>query len=99
MRQIKFSHDYPKLWGQKTATLVYVDVLDLENELSMEDINQLLEYDTKDCNGNYYELPIGDLIQLVFVGNKKIPFCTLRRYTKEKWEYYKGCIGEYFEVK
>ena len=37
-------------------------------------------------------------LQLVFRGNKMIPFCTIRRETKEKALYYRDKIGQEFEV-
>ena len=83
---IKFSHNYPKLWGQKSAFLLYVELV--ERERLHKD---LLEYDTRtgDLNEPYYKLPKGTLIQLVFLGDKGIPFCTLRRYVGAKYNYYK----------
>jgi len=53
MRQIKFSHKYPKLWNQTKARLIEV------NYLTDKDINDdLRKYDTfwsdNDKNG-YYE--------------------------------------------
>ncbi len=95
MATIKFSHDYPKLWGQNKAELIEVVIIS-QNEILDKD---LIEYDTKNSKGDYYQLPNDDLIQLVFVGNKRIPFCTLRRFTREKYNYYKNLIGELFEIK
>jgi len=92
--KISFSHNYPKLWGQNTARLIYVCVI---NRKSLPP--ELIEYDTKTEKGTHYELPNGKLIQLVFLGNKGIPFCTLRRFTETKLEYYKDLLGEVFEVK
>ena len=93
MKQIKFSSNYPKLWNQREARLLAVLVL------TQKDLNEdLIEYDTKNINGEYYKLPETDLIQLVFIGDKRIPFCTLRRWTEEKLIYYHDLIGEYFEV-
>jgi len=98
MNTIKFSHPYAKLWGQNTARLIWVEVFEPGEELGEMSIHDLLEYDTKIAPGEYYELPAGDLIQLVFIGSKRIPFCTLRRYTKEKYEYYKSKIDQDFIV-
>ncbi len=104
MNQIPFSHNYPKLWGQKTGKLVYVQLLDAKDVQKNKD---LLEYDTKyDSNlrglYEYYPLPkSGNLIQLVFIGDKGIPFCTLRpEYSKigNKLEYYQSRIGQDFEI-
>lgn len=89
--RIKFSSDYPKLWGQKTAELLQVRLL--------ADINpDLIEYDTKNSQGEYYQLPDTPIIQLIFVGDKNIPFCTLRRYYEAKWEYYTDAVGERFKI-
>lgn len=90
---IKFSHQYPKLWKQKKAKLVHIQVVDRAA------IHQdLLEYDTRQADGSYYQLPKGQLIHLVFFGNKGIPFCTIRRYTPEKYEYYERMLNESFDI-
>lgn len=44
---IRFSHNYPKLWGQKTATLIDVRTIEKEN-LS----RGLREYDAKISDGD-----------------------------------------------
>ena len=94
MNAIKFSHDYPKLHGQTSATLLAVLPLRIDRDTPRE----LLEYDTK-YDGGYFPLPTGDYIQLVFLGNLRIPFCTIRRaWPQSKVDYYKSKIGEQFEV-
>jgi len=104
--KINFSHDYPKLWKQKKAELLAVRVIDAQAVAINKD---LIEYDTKyilpdyspDFTGGvcYYPLPkTGKLIQLIFVGDKDIPFCTLRRYIPTKYDYYKKGIGKIFEI-
>jgi hypothetical protein len=85
MNKIKFSSDYPKLWGQKSAILLNVLLIE-KNEFPLD--KDLVEYDTKNCDGTYYPLPKNKYIQLVFLGNKRIPFCTIRRFTEEKYKYY-----------
>lgn len=93
MAKIKFSSDYPKLWGQKKAILFATKLVD-GNKLHPD----LIEYDTKNTNGKYYPLPKTMLIQLIFLGNKDIPFCTLRRYTHSKYKYYHDLIGQEFDI-
>ena len=94
MNAIKFSHDYPKLHGQTSAELLAVRPIRIDRNTPQE----LLEYDTK-YDGGYYKLATGDYIQLVFLGNLRIPFCTIRKaYPPSKVEYYKSKIGEQFEV-
>lgn len=93
MHVIKFSHIYPKLWGQDQAELIAIRLI------NRKDMHQdLIEYDTKTKLGTYYPLPPNDYIQLVFIGNKNIPFCTLRRMTQEKFDYYKQFIGQQFKI-
>lgn len=106
MYTIKFSHDYPKLHGQTSAELLAVRPIRIDRNTARE----LLEYDT-----TYYEhrtefnqtfavkrhfpLPTGDYIQLVFLGNLRIPFCTIRKaYPPSKVDYYNSAIGEVFGI-
>lgn len=97
MKEIKFSKEYPKLWNQTEATLIMVRILEAENIKCNRD---LIEYDTKDNKGEYYELPNkGRLLQLIFIGDRDIPFCTLRRSTPTKEAYYTNSIGHEFLIK
>lgn len=94
MTKIKFSKEYVKVWGQDKATLINLGTLYAES--LPED---LIEYDTKAKDGSYYPLPKkGRLLQLTFIGNKGIPFCTLRRYTPEKQMYYAKLCNKVFDV-
>lgn len=93
MKKIKFSKEYPKLWKQVMAKLIDVQNI-YEDAISLD----LKEYDTKAEDGSYYELPKGKLLQLTFIGEKRIPFCTIRRWTQEKEFYYSNSIGEMFEI-
>ncbi len=97
--RIKFSHNYPKFWNQTEAELLAMKIIDAEDVQKNED---LLKYDTcwyEDGQHGQYELPEkGKLIQLIFLGNKNIPFCTLRRYTEQKHRYYLAQIEKIFKV-
>lgn len=109
---IKFDHEYPKLWGQKKAKLLAVD-LKHRKDLS----NDLVEYDTShkidlasallppswrgkgvtlNLNSSHHKPPDGLLIHLTFLGDKGIPFCTLRSYQCQKFIHYQGMIGREF---
>ncbi len=47
----------------------------------------------------YYELPkYGKVLQLIFIGNYDIPFCTLRSDKPGKLNYYNKQIGREFEI-
>jgi len=92
MSDIRFSHNYPKLWGQTTAQLIAVRLLS-----SKQFNSDLIEYDTK-FEGGYYPLTEGDYLQLIFWGNKAIPFCTIRPYTPQKKQYYMDSINKIFNI-
>jgi len=52
-----------------------------------------------DLDVGYYHLPNkGQLIQLTFIGNKNIPFCTLRRFTPAKLRYYTDMLYRIFTI-
>lgn len=94
MSVIKFSHAYPKLHGQTSAELLAVRPIRIDKNTPKE----LLEYDTKyDCG--YYKLAPGGYIQLIFLGNLRIPFCTIRKnYPPQKGDYYCGKVGDVFTI-
>ena len=99
IHRIKFSHDYPKLHGQITAELLAVRPIRIDRNTPQV----LLDYDTTyhDENGYtcHFPLPTGDYIQLVFLGNLRIPFCTIRKaWPPQKVDYYKALIGRHFEI-
>ena len=94
MAGIKFSHNYPKLHGQTSAKLIAVLPIRIDKNTPRE----LIEYDTK-FDGGYFPLKTGNYIQLIFVGNLHIPFCTIRSsYPPSKCDYYNGKIGEDFKI-
>lgn len=98
VNKIKFSHDYPKLHGQIAAQLLKVETHD-KSELNKD----FIEYDTRYSSG-YYELPTGKLIILVFLGDKLIPFTTVRPWKpayggmQDKETFYRSKIGQLFEI-
>ena len=99
MKSIGFSHHYPKIHGQTTAKFLCV------LPLAGRDISEeLLEYDTTfvedGAKGRFPLKRSGKYIQLVFIGDKRIPFCTIRpAWPPDKVEYYESAIGEVFEIR
>jgi len=96
MLKIKFSHEYPKSHQQKLATLLRVE---LKHRMDLSD--ELVNYDTVYLDGDavgYYRLPNGLVLVLYFIGDKGIPFTTIRRATGKKQTYYQSKIGQVFEV-
>ena len=92
--QIRFSHNYPKLWRQKKAELLAVRVV------KPEQFNYALcEYDMKTGDGTYYPIDTSKPhLQLIFLGDHLIPFCTLRPWTPQKAQYYNGLKGSTFDI-
>lgn len=93
--EISFSGDYLKLHGQEEAILVYVGHKIISDKTPID----FIEYDTKRIDGTYYNPKSGFYILLVFLGNKNIPFTTIRPWDKIKEEYYKSLVGKRFEIK
>lgn len=99
MNAIKFSKEYVKLHGQKTARLlaVYPQTID-------ESCVDLLDYDTVAVDGSRYELKNGRYLLLVFLGDKHIPFTTIRtdkpamNGMKSKRDFYTEKIGQDFAI-
>lgn len=93
--KIKFSHQYTK-FGENyppfEATLIQTFITNYDN-LS----KAFLDYDTTHTEGQY-AVPKTSLILLIFHIPGGMCFTTLRRFTQQKWEYYKGMVGELFQV-
>lgn len=106
MKKIRFSHDYKKFEGlihtkdplSDNMKVLLLNVL----KINYKDLSgEMIKYDAE-YKGEYgmkmYELPKGDLILLIFQTNYGKIFTTIRRYTKEKWDYYKKSEGEIFKL-
>ena len=102
--QIKFSHSYPKLHGQKSAQLLSIELCE-RSDLS----ERFVEYDTvyeieqvvgvrSEPATEHYPLPNGRYMVLLFKGDHRIPFTTIRRYTDEKYRYYNSSLGKIFDI-
>lgn len=100
MNTIKFSKEYNKLHGQVSAELLAVKRIKIDTNLDSD----LLDYDTTAIDGSRYNLRNGKYIQLIFLGNKGIPFCTIRsdkpalNGQKAKYDYYSEKVGTQFEI-
>ena len=99
MYEIKFNHYYPKLYEQTSAELISVRELSFPEDIQAP----LVSYDTSfyDELGRFcfFPLEIGNYIQLIFLGNYHIPFCTLRKDDEEgKLDFYRECIGKKFKI-
>ena len=101
MTEIKFSKEYCKLHHQTSAELLAVRRLDINAD---NPFTELLDYDTLATDGTRYEIKKGHWLQLVFLGDKGIPFCTIRsdrpayNGMKSKYDYYNEKVGERFVI-
>jgi hypothetical protein len=102
MPTIFFSHRYPKLLDRHNNVVESAKLIGLFR-VKLEDLHpSFLFYDTD--NGKY-ELPKkGDFLMLLFLKpfethvTEQNLFTTLRRYTPEKYEYYRKVVGFDFEI-
>lgn len=91
--KIVFDYELCKLWGQTSAVLVAVRRIWLENVPAV-----FVEYDCRMATGELYRLEGGECLQLVFVGNYGIPFCTVRRNEEGKELFYKSLLNRQFDI-
>lgn len=88
MEQIKFNRNYKKLHNQNKAKLIRV------GEIQGKDLcKEFVEYDTD----NKYPIELNQFyLILYFIGNKLIPFTTLRKLNDNNLHYYNhiGCDYE-----
>jgi hypothetical protein len=93
---IKFTHSYVKLHCQTKAHLLGVTKREFKSLCA-----EFVEYDTAYLvqeGIGHYDLGTGKFLVLVFIGNKLIPFTTVRPWTEEKEKWYKSNIGREFDI-
>ena len=89
MNVVKFDHDYTKLHGQKSGFLCWVTPFLVDKNFT----DEAYQYDTD----GMYPLEKGKIyMQLVFLGDKEIPFTTYREDTPENRAKYVGKVGHVF---
>lgn len=99
MEEIIFNRNYDKLHGQTEAVLIGLTEINVPEDIS----DEFVQYDTAVNGRNIIsQFDEGTYLQLFFVGNKHIPFCTLRNRTGYKGfnrkEYYLDHIGSLFKI-
>lgn len=94
-RVIKFSETYTKI--PKVVLKEKQSMLLACFEVHYDELHKFfIDYDTE-FEGGQYRLPNAPLIVLLLKWDG-ILWTTIRRYTREKWEYYKNLEGETFEI-
>lgn len=87
---VKFNHNYSKLHNQTSGFLIWVDVVHMSDLFPSE---ETIAYDT---DGKYPFEMNKDYLQLVFLGDKDIPFTTYRELNETNKNKYHNHIGEVF---
>lgn len=89
MNSIKFAYPYSKLHNQKSGFLVWVTEVFIGDNFPKE--SYLYDTDGK------YKLERNQIyLQLIFLGDKEIPFTTYRKVNEENKRKYVNHIGEIF---
>lgn len=105
-KTIKFSETYAKMpfyMNSPPKDALLLEVF----EVNSEDLHKrFVEYDTsyfnqKENNWNYYKLPKGEVLVLLLkseFGDSVDLWTTIRRFTPQKYKYYKEARGEVFNI-
>lgn len=91
---IEFTGDYVKLHNQKSAILLQVNYMKVDEDLPQA----LIDYDTERLDGSHQFLPYGYYGQLIFLGEFGIPFSAIRKQTVEELEYCTKNIDKKFKI-
>ena len=75
---ICFKHKFKKLQNQKYGYLEKILILDVN--IKLKSTKDFLIYDTEPYD---FKIKNGTFIYLLFIGEKGIPFTTLRKYSRE----------------
>ena len=97
MNKISFSGRYVKLEEFNIDEPVMLMEIFKTNRQELS--KSFISYDTLKTNGDYYRLPGGSLIMLLFIEPKsKKMFTTLRAHNSFKWGHYQHKRGELFMI-
>ena len=90
MKQIIFNHNFKKLHNQKKAVLIQT--------ATIKGVNVQKEFIDYDTDKKYKINKNEDYLFLVFVGDKMIPFTTIRKLNIKNVKKYVGYEGDYFDI-
>jgi len=107
--KLKFDHPFFKLYGQKTAKLIHIDrvsysdldplMIEMDTQYSAivpdkdKEHEEVTRREIRTC-----KLKKGGLVLLVFLGNKNIPFTTLRNGRDSTFRRYRDQVGDTFDI-
>ena len=96
MQTIKFNHIYAKLHGAEFATLLRVDIVDIDSISSAGLLYDTTYFDHGEKK--YFRLDSGIYFRLIFIGDDDIPFTTYRKFNISNSLNYLNSIGQLFKV-
>ena len=105
-KTIKFSETYEKMPFYADSPPVEAVLLEVFKVNSEDLYKRFVEFDTiyfdkKENNWAYYKLPKGEILVLLlkseFDGGADL-WTTIRRFTPQKYQYYKNARGETFNI-
>lgn len=97
MSTIRFSHVYRKMpsniSGNNRTTKLLEVLLTTKENLSQD----FIQYDTVTIHDDHYPLPSGRLIVLLLITDNQL-WTTIRRFTQDKYEYYRNLRGQMVNI-
>ena len=98
IKSIEFNNNYPKLHNQTAAELLLV-INDVSGAMLNTICEHLTKYDTLRGDGKYYHIENDQVFMiLVFLGDKGIPFTSIRKMSQENIDKYCDSVGEVFLI-
>lgn len=106
MKTIKFSEIYEKMPCYSGSPPKYAILLEVFKVKTKELHPRFIEYDTiyfdkEKNNFSYYQLAEGEVLILLLKSEFSLHqelWTTIRRFTPQKYEYYKNSKGEQFKI-
>jgi hypothetical protein len=97
---VKFTAPFVKIRRQTKAKLIFISVIDADSLHP-----DFVEYDSLFYNHKFQprhmslDFLSGKILLLVFLGNKMIPFATVRPYTESREKFYRSILGKTVDVR
>lgn len=98
-KKISFDENYPKLHNQTVAKLL-LTVTNVSGQLLKRGtLKYVTEFDTLRSDGRHYHIDEKkEYMILLFLGNKRILFTSIRAQNNENTEKYCNSVGECFSI-
>lgn len=98
-KKISFDDNYPKLHNQTVAKLLLTFTNVSGQILKNGTFKYITEFDTLRSDGRHYHIDEKkEYMVLLFLGNKRILFTSIREQNQENTEKYCSSVGECFSI-